>query len=134
RVAHRVGAALATGNAVVRRPASAPPLSALRVAADAMRAGLPAGRLNVVTGAGRDLGEALVTDPRVRMVTFTGGPATGEWITRTAGIKKISMELGSNSPGIVVAGAKPERALPAAAAGAFAQGGHEPLGGARGVA
>jgi glyceraldehyde-3-phosphate dehydrogenase (NADP+) len=127
-VAHKVGPALATGNAVVLKPASATPLSALRVAADALGAGLPAGRLNVVTGPGEALGEALVADPRVRMVTFTGGLATGEWITRRAGVKKLSMELGSNSPVIVMPDANLDRALPAIASGAFAQAGQNCLG------
>src|SRR6185295_17894898 len=97
-------------------------------AADALSAGLPPGRLNVVTGAGPDLGEALVSDPRVRMVTFTGGIATGDWITRKAGIKKISMELGSNSPVIVMPDARLDRALPSIASGAFAQAGQNCLG------
>ena len=76
-VAHKAGPAIAAGNAVVLKPSSATPLSALRLAADLVAAGLPAGRLNVVTGSGEALGPALVTDPRVRVVTFTGGVATG---------------------------------------------------------
>lgn len=127
-VAHKAGPALATGNAVVLKPASATPLSALRFAEDLMAAGLPAGRLNIVTGSGDQLGPALVTDPRVRMVTFTGGVATGERIARSAGVKKLSMELGSNSPVIVLADANLDRAVPAVAAGAFAQAGQNCLG------
>ena len=127
-VAHKAGPALATGNAVVLKPASATPLSALRFAEDLMAAGLPPGRLNIVTGSGEDLGPALVTDPRVRMVTFTGGVATGELIARAAGVKKLSMELGSNSPVIVLADAQLGRAVPAIAAGAFAQAGQNCLG------
>ena len=87
-VAHKAGPAIAAGNAVVLKPSSATPLSALRVAADLLAAGLPSGRLNVVTGSGETLGPALVTDPRVRVVTFTGGVATGQEIARMAGIKK----------------------------------------------
>jgi glyceraldehyde-3-phosphate dehydrogenase (NADP+) len=112
----------------VLKPSSATPLSALRFAADLLAAGLPSGRLNIVTGAGEVLGPALVTDPRVRVVTFTGGVATGEEITRLAGIKKLSMELGSNSPVIVLADADLLRAVPAVVSGAFAQAGQNCLG------
>jgi len=126
--AHKVGPALAAGNAVVLKPASTTPLSALHLARDLMEAGLPPGRLNVVTGPGEELGEALVADPRVRLVSFTGGVETGEWITRKAGIKKLSMELGSNSPVIVMPDADIEKAVPAIAAGAFAQAGQNCLG------
>ena len=125
---HKVGPALAVGNAVVLKPSSATPLSALRLAEDLTAAGLPPGRLNVVTGSGEELGPALVTDPRVRLVTFTGGVATGECIARSAGLKKLSMELGSNSPVIVLADADLARAVPAIAAGAFAQAGQNCLG------
>ena len=75
-----------------------------------------------------DLGDAIVADPRVRLVTFTGGVETGERITRIAGIKKLSMELGSNSPVIVMPDADLDRAVPAIASGAFAQAGQNCLG------
>jgi glyceraldehyde-3-phosphate dehydrogenase (NADP+) len=125
---HKAGPALAGGNAVVLKPGTATPLSALRLAQDLMEAGLPPGRLNVVTGHGEELGEALVSDPRVRLVTFTGGVETGARITRMAGIKKLSMELGSNSPVIVMPDADLDRAVPAIASGAFAQAGQNCLG------
>jgi glyceraldehyde-3-phosphate dehydrogenase (NADP+) len=126
--AHKIGPALAGGNAVVLKPASLTPLSAVRLAAHLGEAGLPEGRLSVVTGRGSVLGDALVSDPRVRMVTFTGGVETGEHITRIAGLKKLAMELGSNSPVIVNDDADLERAVPAIAAGAFAQAGQNCLG------
>ncbi len=126
--AHKVGPALAAGNAVVLKPDSKTPLSVLRLARDLMEAGLPPGRLNVVTGHGEDIGDALVSDPRVRLVAFTGGVATGERITRTAGIKKLLLELGANSPVLVLADADLDRAIPAIAAGAFAQAGQNCLG------
>src|SRR5438132_1235365 len=126
--ADKVGPAIAAGNAVVLKPASATPLSALCFAEDLVAAGLPPGRLNIVTGRGEEIGAALVGDPRVRLVTFTGGVATGEEIARTAGLKKLSMELGSNSPVIVMADARLERAVPAIASGAFAQAGQNCLG------
>ena len=125
---HKVGPALAGGNAVVLKPGTATPLSALRLAQDLMESGLPPGRLNVVTGRGEDLGEAIVADPRVRLVTFTGGVDTGLRITKTAGIKKLCMELGSNSPVLVMPDANLDRAVPATASGAFAQAGQNCLG------
>jgi glyceraldehyde-3-phosphate dehydrogenase (NADP+) len=125
---HKVGPALAGGNAVVLKPGTATPLSALRLARDLVESGLPPGRLNVVTGHGGELGDAIVADPRVRVVTFTGGVETGLRITRTAGIKKLCMELGSNSPVIVMPDADLDRAVPAVAAGAFAQAGQNCLG------
>ena len=125
---HKVGPALAGGNAVVLKPGTATPLSALRLAQDLVASGLPPGRLNVVTGPGAELGDALAGDPRVRVLTFTGGVETGERITRIAGIKKLSMELGSNSPVIVMEDADLARAVPAIAAGAFAQAGQNCLG------
>jgi glyceraldehyde-3-phosphate dehydrogenase (NADP+) len=126
--AHKAGPALAAGNAVVLKPASATPLSALMLAEDLVAAGLPAGRLNVITGAGQVVGEALARDPRVRLVSFTGGVETGERITRIAGIKKLSMELGSNSPVIVLPDARLDAAVTAIVAGAFAQAGQNCLG------
>ena len=127
-LSHKVAPALAAGNAVVLKPASATPLSALRFAEDAIAAGLPPGRLNVVTGSGGELGPAIVSDPRVRLVSFTGGVATGEQIARSAGLKKLSMELGSNSPVIVQPDARLDAAVAAIAAGAFAQAGQNCLG------
>lgn len=126
--AHKAGPALAAGNAVVLKPASLTPLSALRLAQHLQEAGLPEGRLAIVTGRGAAIGDALVTDPRVRAVTFTGGVATGEHITRIAGIRKLVMELGSNSPVIVNHDADLARAVPAIASGAFAQAGQNCLG------
>jgi acyl-CoA reductase-like NAD-dependent aldehyde dehydrogenase len=125
---HKVAPALAGGNAVVLKPGTATPLSALRLAHDLAEAGLPPGRLNVVTGRGEELGGAIVTNPRVRLVTFTGGVETGLRITRTAGVKKLCMELGSNSPVLVMPDADLGRAVPAIAAGAFAQAGQNCLG------
>jgi glyceraldehyde-3-phosphate dehydrogenase (NADP+) len=125
---HKVGPALAGGNAVVLKPGTATPLSALRLAHDLVASGLPPGRLNVVTGRGEELGDAIVTDPRIRLITFTGGVETGLRITRTAGIKKLCMELGSNSPVLVMPDADLDRAVPAIAAGAFAQAGQNCLG------
>lgn len=127
-VAHKVGPALAAGNAVVLKPASTTPLSALRVAQDLAAAGLPPGRFNVLTGSGEEVGATLVAHPGVRVVTFTGGVETGKRIMGAAGIKKVCMELGSNSPVIVMADADLDRAVASIASGAFAQAGQNCLG------
>ncbi|HEX7407845.1 MAG TPA: aldehyde dehydrogenase family protein [Candidatus Binatia bacterium] len=125
--AHKIGPALAAGNPVVFKPAPQTPLSVLRLGRDLLAAGLPKNRFHVVNG-GPAIGEAIVTDPRVRVVAFTGGVRTGERITRIAGVKKLLMELGSNSPVIVMADANLDLAVPAIASGAFAQAGENCLG------
>jgi glyceraldehyde-3-phosphate dehydrogenase (NADP+) len=101
-VAHKVGPAIAGGNAVVLKPATVTPLSALKLAEALVEAGLPWNILNVVTGQAAKIADALVTDPRVRMISFTGGTQAGLEIVKKAGLKKIGMELGSNSPVIVM--------------------------------
>ncbi len=118
-VAHKVGPAIAGGNAVVVKPATVTPLSALKLAECLMDAGLPDGILSVVTGYGSEIGEALVTDPRIRMVSFTGGVEAGTRITHLAGLKKIGMELGSNSPVIVLKDADLQKAVESCVSGAF---------------
>jgi len=118
-VAHKLGPAFAGGNAVVLKPATVTPLSALLLAEAFLEAGLPPEALNVVTGYGDQIGDTLVTDPRVRMVSFTGGPEAGEGITTKAGLKKIGMELGSNSPVIVMADCDFDLAVECNVSGAF---------------
>lgn len=118
-VLHKVAPALAAGNAVVLKPARATPLTALALAEAFTDAGLPPGVLNVLTGPGGGLGDALVRDPRVRKVSFTGSTAVGEHIARTAGVKKLSLELGASCPVVVLPDADIE-----AAAGAIAAGGY----------
>lgn len=118
-VAHKLGPAIAGGNSVVLKPATVTPLSALKLAEAFMEAGLPDNVLNVVTGYGHEIGDALVSDPRIRMVTFTGGVEAGLEITRKAGLKKIGMELGSNSPVIVLKDANLEAAVESCVSGAF---------------
>ena len=118
-VAHKVGPALAAGNGVVVKPATVTPLSALKLAEVLLEAGLPPRALNVVTGPGGEVGEALVTDPRVRMISFTGGVEAGLRVTRKAGLKKIGMELGSNSPVIVLEDCDLDAAVESCVSGAF---------------
>jgi glyceraldehyde-3-phosphate dehydrogenase (NADP+) len=117
-VAHKIGPAIAAGNAVLLKPASATPLSALELVAAFHDAGLPKEILQVLV-CDPGVGEFLVTDPRVRMVSFTGGREAGENIMRLAGMKKIAMELGSNCPTIVMADAELEKAVPSCVSGAF---------------
>ncbi|MCM3664354.1 aldehyde dehydrogenase family protein [Mesobacillus subterraneus] len=118
-VAHKVGPALAAGNTVVLKPASQTPLSAYKIASYFHRAGLPAGALNVVTGSGKSVGDVLVSDDRVKKVTFTGSPAVGKYIRENAGLKRVTLELGSNSALIVDAGTNLKRVMPRIVSGAF---------------
>ncbi len=127
-VAHKVGPAIAAGNSVIVKPATVTPLSSLMLARVFYEAGLPEKILTVVTGFARDIGEALVAHPAVRVVSFTGGPSAGEQITRQAGLKKIGMELGSNSPVIVLADADLKQAIAASIQGAFWAAGQNCLG------
>jgi acyl-CoA reductase-like NAD-dependent aldehyde dehydrogenase len=101
--AWKVAPALAAGNTVVLKPASATPLTALMLGRIALEAGIPAGVLNVITGSGKELGETLTTHPLVEKVAFTGETETGREIMRFAAgsIKKVTLELGGKSPNIV---------------------------------
>ncbi|MGD8816487.1 MAG: aldehyde dehydrogenase family protein [Acidobacteriota bacterium] len=118
-VAHKVGPGLAAGNAVIVKPDSKTPLSALKLARAIHDAGMPAGVLQCLSGPGKVIGDVLVTDPRVRMVSFTGGLEVGRIIAARAGLKKLGMELGSNSPVIVMGDADLDAALEAVVSGAF---------------
>ncbi|MBM7553633.1 aldehyde dehydrogenase family protein [Thalassobacillus pellis] len=127
-VAHKVGPAIAAGNAIVVKPASVTPLSALKLAEAFVHAGLPEGFLSVVTGSGREVGETLVTHPAVNVLSFTGGPEAGERISQQAGPKKVSMELGSNSPVIVLKDADLPDAVQSCVSGAFSAVGQNCIG------
>src|SRR5699024_10760297 len=127
-VAHKVGPAIASGNAIIVKPATLTPISALLLAEAFEQAGLPKKVLSVITGSGREIGDALVSHPSVRMVSFTGGLETGESIAKTAGLKKLSMELGSNSPAIVLADADIDEAVNSCVSGAFGAVGQNCLG------
>jgi glyceraldehyde-3-phosphate dehydrogenase (NADP+) len=109
-VLHKVGPALAAGNAVVLKPAGATPLVALKLTELMLEAGLPPLALQCITGDGSTIGRQLCADPRVRKITFTGSTAVGEEITRVAGIKRLSLELGGNAPVVVLADADIEAA------------------------
>ncbi len=118
-VTHKVGPAIASGNTVIVKPHSATPLSALLLGEAIQQAGLPAGILQVITGKGSVIGNQLISDPRVRMISFTGGLDTGKEIMTKVGLKKVGMELGSNAPTIVMADADFDLALGSVVSGAF---------------
>jgi acyl-CoA reductase-like NAD-dependent aldehyde dehydrogenase len=99
-VVHKVAPAFAAGNAIVVKPADQAPLSAIDVAGLLEAAGAPPGAVNVVPG-GPATGASLVADERVGMLTFTGGRAAGEAIRAAAGLRRVALELGGNSPNIV---------------------------------
>jgi glyceraldehyde-3-phosphate dehydrogenase (NADP+) len=118
-VAHKLGPAFAAGNSVILKPATVTPLSALKLGEALLKAGLPPKALNIITGYGSKIGDPLVKDERIRMVSFTGGLEAGKRIASLAGIKKIGMELGSNSPVIVLKDCDLEMAVESCVSGAF---------------
>jgi acyl-CoA reductase-like NAD-dependent aldehyde dehydrogenase len=123
----KVGPALATGNTVVVKPAELTPLTALRLEALALEAGIPPGVLQVVVGTGPVAGARLVEHPDVAKVAFTGSTAVGRQVMATASrtIKRVTLELGGKSANIVFADADIERAAAAAPGGVFANSGQD---------
>jgi aldehyde dehydrogenase (NAD+) len=117
----KIAPALACGNTVVHKPASYTPLSALKLAELAAECGLPPGVLNVVTGSGAEVGNALVAHPGVAKVSFTGSTEVGREIMRGAAdtIKRVTLELGGKSPNIVFADADLDAAVKGAYTGIF---------------
>jgi len=118
-VAHKVAPALAAGCAVVLKPASQTPLSALLLAELETEAGLPAGWLNVVCGPAAELGDVLVEDERVALITFTGSAGVGWKLRERAPRKRVNLELGNATPVLVAADADLEEAAKRLAANAF---------------
>ncbi|MDQ3440610.1 MAG: aldehyde dehydrogenase family protein [Planctomycetota bacterium] len=123
----KVAPALAAGNTVVLKPAKPSPLSALRLAELCGEAGLPAGSLQVLPGAGKEIGESLVTHPLVRKISFTGSTPVGSRIMSLASrdIKRVSLELGGKSPNIVFADADLEQAATKSPMSVFANAGQD---------
>lgn len=117
---HKVGPALAAGNAVIAKPPTDTPLTALRFTELLLEAGLPPEAIQCLTGPGGSVGEQLCGDPRVRKISFTGSPSVGERICQVAGVKKVTMELGSNSPLIVMPDADIEQVARATATTGYA--------------
>jgi acyl-CoA reductase-like NAD-dependent aldehyde dehydrogenase len=118
-VAHKLAPALAAGCPVVLKPASQTPLSALLLAELEQEAGLPAGWLNVLVGPSGAIGDVLVEDERVRMITFTGSSGVGWGIAERAAKKRVRLELGNSTPVLVAADADLELAASKLAANAF---------------
>ena len=119
-VAHKLAPALAAGCPVVLKPASATPLSALLLAELELEAGLPAGWLNVLVGPASEIGDVLVEDERVKLITFTGSGDVGWKLQERAPRKRIKLELGNSTPVIVAADADVEATAAKLAANAFA--------------
>jgi aldehyde dehydrogenase (NAD+)/betaine-aldehyde dehydrogenase len=111
--AWKIAPALATGNTLVLKPASATPLTAIRLGELALDAGIPAGVLNVVPGPGAEVGEAMAAHPGIDKIAFTGETATGRRIAEVAAktLKRVSLELGGKSPNIVFADADLDAAV-----------------------
>jgi acyl-CoA reductase-like NAD-dependent aldehyde dehydrogenase len=118
-VAHKIAPALAAGCPVVLKPASATPLSALLLAELESEAGLPEGWLTVVVGPASEIGDVLVEDDRVRLITFTGSGDVGWRLQERAPRKRVKLELGNSTPVIVAADADVETAASKLAANAF---------------
>jgi acyl-CoA reductase-like NAD-dependent aldehyde dehydrogenase len=122
-VAHKIAPALAAGCAVVLKPATQTPLSALFLAELELEAGLPAGWLNVLVGPSAEIGDVLVEDPRVALITFTGSGAVGWKLRERAPRKRVNLELGNATPVIVDADADVSLAATRCAANAFSYAG-----------
>jgi acyl-CoA reductase-like NAD-dependent aldehyde dehydrogenase len=114
-VAHKIAPALAAGCPVVLKPASTTPMSALFLAELEEEAGLPQGWLNVVSGASSEIGDALIEDDRVKLITFTGSGDVGWGIAARAARKRVKLELGNATPAIVCADAPGDTAAKLAA-------------------
>lgn len=127
----KVAPALAFGNTAVLKMSELSPLSAARLGALALEAGIPSGVLNIVHGLGREAGEALVRHRDVRAISFTGSTVTGNRIVQAAGLKKFSMELGGKSPFVIFDDADLARALDAAVFMIFSNNGERCTAGSR---
>jgi putative phosphonoacetaldehyde dehydrogenase len=117
-ISHKIAPAIATNNRVVAKPTELTPLTALLLADILYEAGLPPEMLSVVTGNPRTMGDAMITDPRADIVTFTGSVRIGRYIAEKAGYKRLILELGGNDPLIVMEDADLEKAAELAVQGA----------------
>jgi acyl-CoA reductase-like NAD-dependent aldehyde dehydrogenase len=117
--AHKLGPALAVGCTVVHKPASATPLDAFVLAEILDGLDLPPGTYNLVPGRGAEVGEPLCASPELRAITFTGSGDVGRWLTTRAGMKRLTMELGSTAAAVVAADADVDFAVPRLVRGAF---------------
>lgn len=122
-VVHKIGPALAAGNAVVLKPASTTPTTSLRLATLFEEAGLPAGLLNVIVGSGSVIGKQMQQDKRISTYTFTGSAEVGLKLKQNTGLNKLILELGNNSPVIVDKAADLDKAATTLATAGFAYAG-----------
>ncbi len=122
-VCHKVGPAIAAGNAILIKPASDTPLSALKLTEVLLEAGLPAEAIACITGPGGDIGRAICTENRIRKISFTGSYEVGTQICEMAGMKRVTMELGSNSPVVIMDDADLEKAATAITMAGYANAG-----------
>jgi acyl-CoA reductase-like NAD-dependent aldehyde dehydrogenase len=120
---HKIGPAYAAGNAFILKPAESTSLTGEMLGQAFVDAGAVPEAVNVLTGPGAEIGLPLVSHPDVRVVTFTGSRDVGEWITKNAGLKKVLMELGSNSAVVVCEDADPAAIVKRVALGGYAQAG-----------
>ncbi len=120
---HKIGPAYAAGNAFILKPAESTSLTGEMIGEAFVDAGAVPEAVNVLTGSGSEIGLHLISHPNVRVVTFTGSRDVGEWITKNAGLKKVVMELGSNSAVVVCEDAGPEAMVKRVALGGYAQAG-----------
>src|SRR5580704_4445421 len=122
-VVHKVGPALAAGNAVILKPASTTPLTSLKLTEALLEAGLPEGGLQCLTGSGSRLGPILCADSRVRKITFTGSTEVGKRLAKVGSGKKLSLEMGSNCPLVVLPDADVDQVAEATAVGGYVNAG-----------
>ncbi|MGH9674346.1 MAG: aldehyde dehydrogenase family protein [Bryobacteraceae bacterium] len=120
---HKIAPAIAGGNAIVHKPASATPISAILMAEIFEQCGLPRGALNVITGPGGEIGDLLTFHSGVNMVTFTGSADVGLRIRNLAGMKRVTLELGNNSAVIIEDDADLNDAVPRCVTGSFSHSG-----------
>jgi len=116
---HKIGPALAGGNSVVHKPSENTPLTALRLARLVQEAGAPAGAYNVITGPGETVGQWLVANEQVALITFTGSVPVGESIRAQAGLRRVTLELGNNSSVIIEPDADLDFVVPRCVTGSF---------------
>ena len=119
QVAHKVAPSIATNNRMVLKPSEKTPLTALVLADVLYDAGLPREMFQVVTGDPREIADALLVDPNVDLITFTGGVSVGKYISKTMGYRRAVLELGGNDPLIVMEDADLEEAATLAVAGSY---------------
>ncbi len=117
-ISHKIAPAIATNNCLVGKPTELTPLTALLLADVLYESGLPPEMLSIVTGLPEEMGDEMITNPHIDLITFTGGVPVGKYIAQTAGYKRTVLELGGNSPFIVMDDADLDKAAEMAVQGA----------------